>query len=80
VVSLAPGESGYAGVALSATDGSGSDGYTAKSLSVYFANAKGHSGYNGPSAQLSVPAKGVFVDSSIKVTYWQRSMDTALTW
>jgi hypothetical protein len=80
VVSLAPGESGYAGVALSATDGSGSDGYTAKSLSVYFANAKGHSGYNGTAAQLSVPAKGVFVDSSIKVTYWQRSMDTALTW
>ncbi|MFJ8821469.1 DUF4232 domain-containing protein [Streptomyces sp. NPDC102467] len=80
VVTLAPGESGYAGVALAATDGSGSNGYTAKSLSLYFADSKGHADYNGRSAQPALPAKGVYLDDSIKVTYWQQSMDSALTW
>ncbi|MEU6391858.1 DUF4232 domain-containing protein [Streptomyces sp. NPDC046939] len=80
VVSLAPGESGYAGVTLSATDGSGTNGYWAKSLSVYFSDAKGAAGYNGKSARPSLPAKGVWVDSTVKVTYWQSEMDDALMW
>ncbi|MFF9604496.1 DUF4232 domain-containing protein [Streptomyces sp. NPDC014684] len=72
VVTLAPGESGYAGVLLSAGDGSGSHGYTAKSLAVYFdtgATAAAHP---------SLPAKGVYVDDSVQVTYWQSTMADAL--
>jgi hypothetical protein len=79
VVTLAPGESGYASVSLSATDGSASNGYTAKSLAVYF---QGRSGFEsvGKGATPSLPAKGVYVDNSLKVTYWQQSMDDAIMW
>ncbi|MPY52278.1 DUF4232 domain-containing protein [Streptomyces acidicola] len=74
VVTLAPGESGYASVLLSSADGSGSNGYTAKSLAVYF--DKGASAAANP----SLPAKGVHVDDSIRVSYWQSTMADALTW
>ncbi|MGW0281708.1 DUF4232 domain-containing protein [Streptomyces sp. NPDC003236] len=74
VVTLAPGESGYASVRLSAGDGGGSDGYTAKSLEVYF-----DTGAN-TAARPSLPAKGVYVDDSIRVSYWQSTMDDALNW
>ncbi|MEU6349045.1 DUF4232 domain-containing protein [Streptomyces sp. NPDC047072] len=73
VVTLAPGESGYAGIILSAADGSGSDGRTAKTLDVWFNDNAGH-------ATPSLPADGVYVDSSLQVTYWQYSMDDALAW
>ncbi|MCX5362080.1 DUF4232 domain-containing protein [Streptomyces sp. NBC_00124] len=74
VVTLAPGESGYASVLLSAADGSGSNGYTAKSLEVYFNSAA------NTAATPSLPAKGVYVDDSIRVSYWQSTMADALTW
>lgn len=70
VVTLAPGESGYAGVRLSAADGSGTHGYSTKSLAVGFEN--------GTVAQPSLAGKGVYVDSSLRVTYWQHSMEDAL--
>ncbi|MEU9997439.1 DUF4232 domain-containing protein [Streptomyces sp. NPDC050848] len=70
VVTLAPGESGYAGVLLSAADGSGTHGYSTKSLAVGFEN--------GTVAQPSLAGKGVYVDSSLRVTYWQHSMEDAL--
>ncbi|MEU6194437.1 DUF4232 domain-containing protein [Streptomyces sp. NPDC047061] len=79
VVTLAPGESGYASVNLSATDGSGTNGRTVKSLTVYF-EGRSDSGSVGTGAHPSLPAKGVYVDDSLKVTYWQQSMDDALTW
>jgi hypothetical protein len=79
VVTLEPGESGYASVALSATDGSGGNGYTAKSLTVYFHGRSGN-GSVGRGASPSLPAKGVYVDDSLKVTYWQQSMDDAVSW
>ncbi|MET7692959.1 DUF4232 domain-containing protein [Streptomyces sp. NPDC005483] len=79
VVTLAPGESGYASVNLSATDGSGANGYTAKSLTVYFQGRSG-SGSVGTGAHPPLPAKGVYVDDSLKVTYWQQSMDDAVNW
>ncbi|MDQ1047189.1 DUF4232 domain-containing protein [Streptomyces sp. V4I2] len=72
VVTLAPGESGYASVLLSAADGSGSNGYTAKSLEVSYGE--------GASARPSLPAKGVYVDDSIGVSYWQSTMADALAW
>ncbi|MER5340622.1 DUF4232 domain-containing protein [Streptomyces mirabilis] len=72
VVTLTPGESGYAGVLLSAADGSGSNGYTAKTLVVGFAK--------GSSATPALPAKGVHVDDKLTVTYWQQSLDDALAY
>jgi len=79
VVTLQPGESGYASVNLSATDGSGANGYIAKSLAVYF-QGRSMSGSAGSAAHPSLPAKGVYVDDSLKVTYWQQSMDDAVNW
>ncbi len=74
VVTLAPGESGYAGVLLSMADGSGRDGYTAKTLGVYF-NVESPS-----AAHPALPAKGVYIDNSLSVTYWQSDMADALAW
>lgn len=74
VVTLAPGESGYASVLLSAADGSGAQGYTAKSLTVYFDRDA------SDAAHPSLPAKGVYVDDSIRVSYWQADMADALAW
>jgi len=74
VVTLAPGESGYASVLLSAADGSGSGGYEAKSLAVYFDQDA------SVAAQPSLPAKGVHIDDSLRVSYWQSTMADALTW
>jgi Protein of unknown function (DUF4232) len=73
VVTLAPGESGYASVLLSVADGSGSNGYTAKSLAVFFNDG-------AVASRPSLPAKGVYVDDSIRVSYWQSTMDDALAW
>ncbi|MFE7211929.1 DUF4232 domain-containing protein [Streptomyces sp. NPDC057611] len=79
VVTLNPGESGYASVNLSAADGSGSNGHTEKSLTVYFHGPSGNESV-GAGAHPSLPAQGVYIDDSLKVTYWQQSMDDARTW
>ncbi|WP_141206037.1 DUF4232 domain-containing protein [Streptomyces griseorubiginosus] len=79
VVTLEPGQSGYASVSLSATDGSAAHGRTAKSLTVYF-QGRSLSGSVGRSATPALPAKGVYVDDSLKVTYWQQDMDDAVSW
>ncbi|MFF3452008.1 DUF4232 domain-containing protein [Streptomyces sp. NPDC002667] len=72
VVTLAPGESGYAGVLLSSADGSGSNGYTAKTLEVGFGKSRG--------VTTALPAKGVYVDDKLTVTYWQQTLDAALSY
>ncbi|MGA5520872.1 DUF4232 domain-containing protein [Streptomyces pseudogriseolus] len=79
VVTLVPGESAYAGVLLSAADGSGSGGATGKKLTVGFQGRTPNSD-GGPAAIPSLPAKGVYYDSSLTVTYWQSSMDDALAY
>jgi hypothetical protein len=78
VVTLAPGESGYASVNLSATDGSGTNGHTVKSLAVTFQDRAGEN--TSWVAHPSLPVKGIYVDDSLSVTYWQQSMDNALSW
>jgi hypothetical protein len=79
VVTLGPGESGYASVNLSSADGSGSYGHTVKSLTVYFQGRSGD--WNaGKAAHPALPAKGVYIDDTLKVTYWQQSMDDAIDW
>ncbi|GHE15772.1 DUF4232 domain-containing protein [Streptomyces alanosinicus] len=79
VVSLAPGESGYAGVRLSAADGSGEGGTTAHKLTVMFQGRTPNSD-GGPAATPTLPAKGVYYDSSLTVSYWQQKADDALNW
>lgn len=79
VVTLAPGESGYAGVMLSAADGSGAGGTTGKKLAVGFQDRTPNSD-GGPAAIPSLPAAGVYYDSSLTVTYWQYSKDDALAY
>ncbi|MGW3103074.1 DUF4232 domain-containing protein [Streptomyces sp. NPDC001100] len=79
VTTLAPGQSGYAGVALSGGDnGSGTNGRTAKSLSVYFFDRNMNS--ISPAATPALPSKGVYVDDSLRVTYWLSSAQDALTY
>ncbi|WP_329065393.1 DUF4232 domain-containing protein [Streptomyces sp. NBC_01429] len=79
VVTLEPGESGYASVNLSAADGSGAHGRTEKDLAVYFYGRSGSESV-GKGARPSLPAKGVYIDDSLTVTYWQQSMDDAISW
>jgi len=79
VTTLAPGQSGYAGVALSGgSDGTGTNGRTAKSLSVYFFDRNENS--ISPAATPALPTKGVYVDDSLRVTYWLASAQDALTY
>ncbi|MEW2518941.1 DUF4232 domain-containing protein [Actinacidiphila alni] len=79
VVTLNPGESGYASVRLSAADGTGTHGYTAHSLIVHFYDRSLSTSTPSP-AQPPLPAKGVHVDDSLTTTYWQQSLSDALTW
>ncbi|MFE7759791.1 DUF4232 domain-containing protein [Streptomyces sp. NPDC057438] len=77
VVTLAPGESGYAGVLLSSGDGSGGPGATEKKVVVHFQGRKPGSDAGSP-ASPALPAKGVHVDGSVAVTYWQSTAADAL--
>ncbi|MFB9585867.1 DUF4232 domain-containing protein [Streptomyces goshikiensis] len=77
VVTLAPGRSGYAGALLSAADGSGEGGVTGHRLTIAFQGRTSHSD-GGASAVPSLPAAGVYYDSSLTVTYWQQSASDAL--
>lgn len=64
---------------LSAADGSGTNGHTEKSLAVYFQGRTADE--DVPSAaHPSLPAKGAYIDGSLKVTYWRQSMDDAISW
>ncbi|MFI0904485.1 DUF4232 domain-containing protein [Streptomyces sioyaensis] len=79
VITLAPGESAYAGVMYQSADGSGSGGHTARTLGVLFANGAGN-GSTGPAVRLPLPKGGITTDSSAWVTYWQSTAEEALTW
>lgn len=79
VATLAPGESGYAGVMLSAADGSGQGGETGHKLTVAF-QGKTPNSDGGASAMPSLPSKGVYYDSSLKVTYWLTNASDARSW
>jgi hypothetical protein len=76
VTTLRPGQSGYAGVLLSAADASGSGGYTAKTLKVIFQNRA--LDFVGSGVKVALPAKGVWIDSSLTTTYWLTDPEDAL--
>ncbi|MFE2550854.1 DUF4232 domain-containing protein [Streptomyces sp. NPDC059355] len=77
VVSLAPGQSGHAAAMLAAADGSGEGGTTGQKLTIVFQGRTPNSS-GGASATPSLPAKGVYYDSSLTVTYWQQNIEDAL--
>ncbi|MER7155798.1 DUF4232 domain-containing protein [Streptomyces lydicus] len=79
VVTLAPGESDYAGVMTSSADGSGHNGRTMTSLSVSLPGRDGK-GSIGGSAAVPIPGGSVYVDDSAWVTYWQSDANEATTW
>lgn len=70
LTTLAPGESGYAGVRLSSGDGSGENGYDANTLTIPFED--------GSIATVKLPSGGVYVDTALMVTYWQTDASNAL--
>ncbi|MFF0678658.1 DUF4232 domain-containing protein [Streptomyces tendae] len=70
LTTLAPGESGYAGVRLSSGDGSGENGYETNTLTIPFED--------GSIATVKLPADGVYVDTALTVTYWQTDASNAL--
>ncbi|MFD5133284.1 DUF4232 domain-containing protein [Streptomyces olindensis] len=75
VVTLAPGESGYAGIGTSSPDGD--EGYIAKTLGVDFSN-KDLNGSLGKRVTLPLPDGGVYFNSANFVTYWQSDVYDAL--
>ncbi|MCK7623835.1 DUF4232 domain-containing protein [Streptomyces sp. RS10V-4] len=78
VVSLEPGKSGYAGVALSGADGA-RNGTTVTSLTVYLARRDGQGSIDG-AAQVALPGGSAYLDDSARVTYWQTDQNVAATW
>ncbi|WP_438487141.1 DUF4232 domain-containing protein [Streptomyces sp. S186] len=78
VVTLAPGQSGYAGVLLSGADG-GAHGRKATSLSVYLAGRDGQ-GSVGGSARVALPGGSAYLDDNARVSYWQTDPNTAASW
>ncbi|MEV4998411.1 DUF4232 domain-containing protein [Streptomyces niveus] len=75
VVTLAPGESAYASIALG---GDGSPDIAAYQLSVHFAG-RANEGSVGSPANLTLP-KGTMISDTTSVSYWQSTMADALTW
>jgi Protein of unknown function (DUF4232) len=71
VVTLAPGETAYAGIRTSSADGSGQNGYKATSLEVFLEDSE-------DSKPVELPGGSVYIDSSAQVTYWQSDLANAL--
>ena len=78
VVTLAPGESGYAAVLLSGADGAG-HGRKATSLSVSLARRDGQGSFGG-AAKVALPGGSSYLDDGARVTYWQADPNTAASW
>ncbi|WP_424887488.1 DUF4232 domain-containing protein [Streptomyces sp. XH2] len=76
VVTLEPGQSAYAGINLSAADGSGTDGRTVSVLRVSFDEGDGT---ESRARTVKLP-EGTWVDSKAAVTYWQSDVEAALMW
>ncbi|MGW3568399.1 DUF4232 domain-containing protein [Streptomyces sp. NPDC000941] len=71
VVTLAPGETAYAGIRTSSADGSGMNGYKVTSLEVFLEGSD-------DSKSVELPGGSVYIDNSAQVTYWQSDLTNAL--
>jgi hypothetical protein len=72
---LAPGDSGYAGVVLAAAEGGGSGGRPERTLAIRFLDREG--GGAGPAATPSLPPGEVHLTGAARVTYWVADADVA---
>ncbi|MFI1813856.1 DUF4232 domain-containing protein [Streptomyces sp. NPDC020422] len=71
VVTLAPGESGYASLILTGEPGPDTHGRTIRTIKVHLT----------PSSGTTVAApSGTFADDGAAVSYWQRTLEEALTY
>ncbi|MFB6814823.1 DUF4232 domain-containing protein [Streptomyces sp. NPDC056347] len=77
VVTLAPGQSGYAAIGL-AGEPDGQEQHKSDHLTVYF-TGKNDQGSVGSPAELTLPAGTTWADNGF-VTYWQADMADALTY
>ncbi|MFF9480375.1 DUF4232 domain-containing protein [Streptomyces sp. NPDC014733] len=75
VVTLAPGESGYAAIMTSSPDGSGTNGHQRTSLGVSLADRDGQGGSG--EMPVTLPGGATYLDDSAWVTYWQSDMASA---
>ncbi|MEU8621346.1 DUF4232 domain-containing protein [Streptomyces sp. NPDC048623] len=71
VVTLAPGESGYASVLLTGEPGPDTNGHTVRTIRVSLTQES--------STTVTAPG-GTFADDGAAVSYWQRSLSDALTY
>ncbi|MFJ7066325.1 DUF4232 domain-containing protein [Streptomyces sp. NPDC101115] len=71
VVTLAPGESGYASVILTGEPGPDTNGRTVRKIRVYLTRDSG--------TTVTAPSS-TFADDGAAVSYWQRSLEDALTY
>ncbi|WP_446047602.1 DUF4232 domain-containing protein [Streptomyces olivaceus] len=78
VVTLNPGESGYAGIRTSLPSGEGTNGRTATTLEVHFKDRADED--TNDWATLDLPGEGVYLDSTAAVTWWQYDRDDALSY
>ncbi|MFD7505173.1 DUF4232 domain-containing protein [Streptomyces sp. NPDC059850] len=73
VITLAPGESAYAGITTSRGDDPDAGGADMSQLGVSLEGLDAET-------TLDLPGGSVYVDNTAQVTYWQNSASDALTW
>ncbi|MGW6604143.1 DUF4232 domain-containing protein [Streptomyces sp. NPDC055036] len=76
VVTLAPGQSAYASVALG---GDGSPTIPAEQLTVHFPGRDNQGSVGSSYGPITLPA-GTMISDTTSVSYWQANMADALTW
>ncbi|MEV6423172.1 DUF4232 domain-containing protein [Streptomyces sp. NPDC051662] len=76
VVTLSPGQSAYASIALG---GDGSPDIAAEELTVHFPGRDNQGSVGSPYGPIALPA-GTMISDTTSVSYWQMEMADALTW
>ncbi|MEU6984546.1 DUF4232 domain-containing protein [Streptomyces sp. NPDC046324] len=81
VATLAPGASAYASVVLSGERSGDPDahGRTVRTVSVHFAPGDGSGGSVGSGRTVAAPS-GTYADDDARVSYWQHTLEDALTY
>ena len=78
VVTIAPGQSAYAGITTSSADGAGRNGQVEKSVQVSLSN-RANAGSIGNEFKVGMPAN-TYVDDAAHVTYWESDPMDAIAW
>jgi hypothetical protein len=78
VVTIAPGQSAFAGITTAAGDGSGKNGRVEKSVQVSLSN-RANAGQIGNTFNVAMPPN-TYVDDAANVSFWQSDPMDALAW